>query len=301
MNKSPWPRFLLPTLAMFAQATTAATGQSNATSRLLTWGETIGRQLTIRMDGLTSNSNVYVLGSLTPAAPTGSYFLRDTFSTQNNRDALAIAGGTEGNAAHEMDGIEDWFGTTLSSTEYFNPITNSFSAGPELPSPMSGAGVVTLADGRTLIAGGIGWFIIIPPIRIPILSSRTSLYDPIVGDFTATGFLREGRVFSDMALLKSENALIAGGLGGDIFNLVPIAGAEIFDAQTLTFSNIDPLPLAVAFPRFATLPDKSAGVLGGIQGSLGTPSPVHSVHLWDEVHAVRTRLASLRVAETYSP
>lgn len=91
------------------------------------------------------------------------------------------------------------FGTRVTSTQIYDPKAGRFSPGPELNEnrfKLSKA-VVSLRDGRVLIAGG---------------ADQPEVYDPNSGAFVPVGGVRlDGFCFSTATLLNDGRVLLAGG------------------------------------------------------------------------------------------
>ena len=91
------------------------------------------------------------------------------------------------------------FGTRVTSTQIYDPRTGRFFPGPELNEnrfKLSKA-VVSLKDGRVLIAGG---------------AERAEIYDPNSGAFVSVGGTTlDGFLFSTATLLSDGRVLLAGG------------------------------------------------------------------------------------------
>jgi hypothetical protein len=68
-----------------------------------------------------------------------------------------------------------------------------------------------LADGRVLIAGGLGG------IPSSVLGSA-ELYDPTTGEFTPAGMMVEARFSATATLLLDRRVLIVGGSDNDHIN-----------------------------------------------------------------------------------
>jgi hypothetical protein len=102
---------------------------------------------------------------------------------------VLIAGGQAGGA----------WGTRVTSTQIYDPRTGRFLSGPELNETrfkLSKA-VVSLKDGRVLIAGG---------------ADRPEMYDPKSGAFVSVGGAAlDGFLFSTATLLSDGRVLLVGG------------------------------------------------------------------------------------------
>jgi hypothetical protein len=101
------------------------------------------------------------------------------------------------------------FGTRVTSTQIYNPRTGRFAPGPELHEnrfKLSKA-VVSLKDGRVLIAGG---------------AEQPEIFDPSSGVFVPVGGVKlDGFCFSTATLLNDGRVLLAGGYakpGGEAVN-----------------------------------------------------------------------------------
>jgi hypothetical protein len=90
---------------------------------------------------------------------------------------------------------------TYSSTEIFDPQTGRFSTGPQMKFSRYKllSGIVTLKDGRVLLAGG---------------AERPEIFDPTRNVFTAVnGAALEGYLFSTATLLPDGRVLLVDGYG----------------------------------------------------------------------------------------
>lgn len=192
---------------------------------------------------------------------------------------VLVAGGTEGNAQHRLFDSGDLLSTSLRSTELYNPATNTWSAGPNLPEPKAGASAVTLNDGKILIAGGITYQVILG-IPFPDFSDRAALYNPASNSFSSVN-MRIKRALFGMAKMNDGRVLCAGGAGGDILNIGPIRAAEIYNPTTNAFTQVAGMPADSAFPILVILPDGRPMVLGGAQGTLDDPVPTANCYIYN--------------------
>jgi hypothetical protein len=104
--------------------------------------------------------------------------------------ALIIGGQTSGS-----------FGPRLSSTEFFDPETASFSRGPEMKYPRFKLiqGVAVLGDGHVLVAGG---------------ADQPEIYDPHTEKFVpVSGPAMDGYFFSTATVLDDDTVLLVDGYG----------------------------------------------------------------------------------------
>lgn len=117
--------------------------------------------------------------------------------------------------------------TVLSTTELFDPINQTFSAGPAMNTARRRPTATLLADGRVLILGGAD------QLKQPIKSAE--IYDPNTNMFSALLVPNVARFQHIAVRLDSNQVLIAGGLTAAGF---ATQSAELFDPMTNTFGPI---------------------------------------------------------------
>ena len=146
-------------------------------------------------------------------------------------------------------------GSTTSTVEIFDPITNSWSAmGLGMIEARSGATAVLLSDGRVLVAGGQNG---------STISSTMEVFDPALGAFTSAGMMSSPRTQHGMAALKDGRVLIVGGFNGSI----PVASTDIFDPAAGTVSAGPNLSVARFGHSATTLLNGQVVVIGGNNGN----------------------------------
>ena len=138
------------------------------------------------------------------------------------------------------------------STEFFDPTSRRFEAGPRLTSPRYGHSATRLADGRVLIADGFG-----PSNKV---LDTAEIFDPRAGAFTATGRLRVARADHEAVLLDDERVVLIGGTADDFKFL---ASSELFDPRTGAFSPVGSMAVAREGMTATKLRDGSVLVIGG--------------------------------------
>ena len=203
-----------------------------------------------------------------------------------------VAGGTEGNASHNVGDVADILTTSLKTTEIYNPTTNSWSWGPNIQEPKAGATGVVLADGRFALIGGITYstFLGIP---IPDFSEKICVYDPAANSFNSQKTMRNKRGLGCAAQLSNGEVYIAGGAGGDIFNIGPIKKTELWNPSTNATTSQGDLSVGVAFSGIVAMANGSAIVVGGARGDLDDPIPVNNVWLFNPSTGNATALAAM--------
>ena len=140
---------------------------------------------------------------------------------------LITGGVTHGSPAH-----------SLASAELYDPETGTFSTTGPMTVGRVYQTATLLADGRVLIAGGCehGRFY----GDNPQFLASAEVYDPMTGTFAATGSMSSRRTTARAALLADGRVLVTGGSGDYVTTpdaAAPLASAEIYDAQTGTFTS----------------------------------------------------------------
>jgi galactose oxidase-like protein len=158
----------------------------------------------------------------------------------------------------------------LSSTELYDPVTNTFATStPTMNTARFVATATLLPNGKVLIAGGFG--------AAGTLSS-TELYDPVTNTFAAsTPVMNAARDFATATLLPNGKVLIA---GGDT-NSGPLSSTELYDPVTNTFAASTPVMNTARAAATATLlPNGKLLIAGGLDNTF---NPSSSTELYDPV------------------
>jgi N-acetylneuraminic acid mutarotase len=146
-----------------------------------------------------------------------------------------VAGGTRNfDFADPLAGLLD----VLNSTRLFNPASNTWSNGPNLPQARIGHQATRLGDGRVLVTGGLAVTSLFG-IPLPSISSDARRYNPATNSFTAAGSFNGPRAFHAQALLPDGRVLLVGGADGDILsqNFFARSDARIYDPNSNAWSN----------------------------------------------------------------
>ena len=178
-------------------------------------------------------------------SPVGSLLTaRDSAATAQLPDGrVLIAGGFSTTSGDEV----------LSSSEIFNPQTNTFSPGPALPEAKYGAPGVVISNGRILIPGGYS---------NDYLSS-VFVFDPASNAFSGVGPLPYPTYAPAGASLPQGRALVAGGANEASGSRDELSTATIFDSATNSFSQIGGLVHKREEAAAVELTDGRALVAGG--------------------------------------
>jgi N-acetylneuraminic acid mutarotase len=185
----------------------------------------------------------------TPIAPMDEARAQHT-ATLLGGSTVLVAGGDTGN----MDGGNNPI--ALASTRLYNPATNTWSNGPDLPSPRFGHTATALPGGTVLLVGGRAT----GPVNSA--DANTLLYDPLANTFaTSAGQLALRRSHHTATLLPDGTVLVVGGRG--IAGQEALSSVEIFDPGTGTWSSGMDLPARRREHTATLLPDGRVLVVGG--------------------------------------
>ena len=116
-----------------------------------------------------------------------------------------------------------------------------------------GSTATLLADGRVLVTGGGGGFVV---------RSSAELYDPATGLWSAAGSMTEIRATHTATLLPDGKVLVAGGANG-IGDKHVTSTAELYDPATRLWTPTGSLALPRKFHMATLLLDGRVLVTGG--------------------------------------
>jgi hypothetical protein len=182
---------------------------------------------------------------------------------------VLIAGGYR-HSAHSGQG------NALSSTELYDPATNSFADGPAMNTARYGSTATLLASGKVLIAGGNGGNG--GDGDGPLYS--TELYDPATNSFAAGPAMNTPRYGSTATLLGSGKMLIAGGQYEDqkFGDFIAQSSTELYEPTTNGFAAAADMNTA-RDDATATLLSSGKVLIAG--GEDDTASSLPSTELYD--------------------
>jgi hypothetical protein len=182
-------------------------------------------------------------GTWSPAAP--MMIARDGHTLTALVDGRVLASGGRSNDPTNLP----------LATEVYDPVAGTWSPTPGALSSGHLDGTATrLADGRVLVAGGSSGSTAIAVAEV---------FDPAIGQWTATGSMIAGRSSHSATLLRDGTVLAAGGFGSAY-----LSSAEIYDPAAGTWS-LAPGTLAKARAKQAAvlLPNGKVLVAGGFNST----------------------------------
>jgi hypothetical protein len=172
-----------------------------------------------------------------------------------------VAGGANGfNLADPLSSI----GNILASSLVYNPSTNSWSSGPNLPDPRVGHAASRLTDGRVLLTGGLIVQNILFIGPVPSITADARYYNPGSNSFSDAPDFGGARALHAQVTLADGRVLVAGGAQLDILSLgvTTLSSTRVFSGGG--WANGGNLSEPRVYAVAADLGDGSAVVLGGL-------------------------------------
>jgi len=163
-----------------------------------------------------------------------------------------VAGGTEW---IEIGG-GDWVATPLARVDVYDPQTDSWETGTNLPEPIGGAGTCTL-DGKIYTTGGVTH-----TETDYILHKTVYMYDPELDEWQSRADMNSARG-GHAALVYEGKIYVLGGndTGSD---------AEVYDPEQDLWTPLASMPQNVSLAGSCVL-NNAMYLFGGNTGSTGTP------------------------------
>ena len=150
-----------------------------------------------------------------------------------------VAGGI---GSFDFTDIVGAFNSARRSSEIYDPVTNTWTAGPDLPKGRVGHGASLLGDGRVLICAGLEVNVIFG-IPVPEISNDCRRYDPGTNAFLPTASFTGERIFPGQVALNNGDALVAGGGNGSLLSLTAMGlnTTRVYDHVANVWTNTAPL------------------------------------------------------------
>jgi hypothetical protein len=169
------------------------------------------------------------------------------------------------------------------STEIFDPLTNTFTPGPNMLEARALHTSTTLTSGQVLIAGGLS---VLPIINLPNVSNTAYRFNPATNSFGFPSTFSGGRFFHSAAAMSNGKVLLVGGVNLDLsvflttLNPLDIIIGTRTDCQLYTpgistfgtFATVNGMQEGRAGAAVAPLPNGGALIAGGFQLGLNNQS-----------------------------
>jgi Galactose oxidase, central domain/Kelch motif len=172
----------------------------------------------------------------------------------------------------------------VATTEIYDPVTNTWAAGPNLATPRAGHVAITRPDGRVLFAGGISWDPNILFGWLPAVRRSCDLYNPANNTMGTAPQMAVARSLIDPVDLGSGRWLLAGGING--ITIIPFnpgnptAAAEIYDAVANTWTTVGSMATARGNQKGWAIGNGQFLLAGGANGSILSPTALSSTEIF---------------------
>lgn len=166
------------------------------------------------------------------------------------------------------------FSGLLASTEYFDPTTETFVAGPNMLEPRAFHTSTALNNGDVLVAGGMT---LLPIVNIPTVSSTAYQFVPALNSWGLPKFFSGARLAHSAVKLSDGSVLLVGGLTLDLTDFLTTGDPASIAIGSLSsvlrytggffggFSNVGNLSEPRAGAGLAALPSGGALIAGGFR------------------------------------
>jgi len=238
----------------FVATSSMSTARSDATAALLPGGRVLiaGGASGKADTSILASAEIFDSGSRTFAA-TGSMAAPsfDVGSVALLDGRVLLAGGYQQSGPGAI--------APTSMAELYDPVSGTFARTGSMTVGRVHAAMVLLADGRVLVAGGLG-----QTGNVTSTVRSAEVYDPKTGAFSGTGDMTIAREAATAALLPDGRVLVAGGsVPVDSNNGSVTASAELYDPVSGTFTKTGSMASALEWRSAALLLDGTVLVAGG--------------------------------------
>lgn len=183
-------------------------------------------------------------------------------ATLLNDGRVMVAGGL---GIYDFSDIITGLNSARKSIEIFDPNTNSWSTGPEMPKGRVGHQASLLNDGRVLITGGleVGSVFGIPT---PELSNDCRIYDPVTNTLSAAAPFSGQRALHTQVVLPDGRVLMNGGFDGNLLLLSfsPLASSRVYNPSTNAWTNVGNMSTARGLHALVNRPGGGVAAIGGV-------------------------------------
>jgi hypothetical protein len=171
---------------------------------------------------------------------------------------------------------------TVATSELYDPVANTWTAGPNLATPRAGHMALTRPDGKVLLAGGISWDSVIIIGWLPAVRRSCDIYDPVANTIVAGPLMATARAMIDPVDLGNNRWLFAGGISAlTLVNAgTPTATAEIYNASTNVWTTVGSMATARGNHKSFARGNGQFLLCGGANGTILAPTALSSTEVF---------------------
>ncbi|MFY9343447.1 MAG: kelch repeat-containing protein [Planctomycetota bacterium] len=169
----------------------------------------------------------------------------------------------------------------VNTTELYDPVANTWTAGPNLSTPRAAHMALSRPDGKVALVGGISWdnlFI----TWLPAVRRTMDLYDPVANTMAAGPLMATARSLIDPLPLGNNRWLFAGGISALTLTSqgTPTNTAEIYDAVANTWTTVGSMATARGNHKGWAISGTQYLLAGGANGTVLAPNALSSSEIF---------------------
>ena len=152
----------------------------------------------------------------------------------------------------------------LETTVIYDPATNTWTPGPNLPKPRALHSASLLGDGKVLLTGGLDVTTVLF-VDIPSITNDARRYDPVTNSILDTASISGSRGLQAQMTLPNGDALVTGGVDGDLLALsfTVLDSCAIYNHLSNTWTTVAPMSDVRGFHSMLEL-NNDVFVFGGV-------------------------------------
>lgn len=227
--------------------------------RILVAGGFGGPDMTGQSSFTQATAEIYDPASATWSAASDMAFYRYGHTATMLPNGKVLVAGGEGTAV--VGGCGPNCLQKLSSSELYDPVTNTWTTLPDMHAPRAWATATLLNNGLVLVAGGVSVYD--PTAENYVPTASADLFDPATNTWSSAASMAAARFEHVASLLPDGRLLVAGGFDPRVGG---IQTAEIYDPATDSWSSAADMSTTRWNHGAIALDDGSVLVVGGAGG-----------------------------------
>ena len=173
-------------------------------------------------------------GLASPAASMSSPRVLHTATKLSDGRVLVVGGASQFTTTDLIASLAN----LLDSTEIYDPVSDSWSAGPSLPANRAAHAASLAGNGKVLITGGIEVTLLFG-LPVPAIVNDCRLYDPATNSIQNASDFSDSRALHAQVTLDDGRVLVSGGAQADfvLLTATPLASSRVYNPNTDSWTN----------------------------------------------------------------